>query len=387
MKKLLIYFPERKILPKGGPSGYLYNLRKGLEEIENDEIQISFYNDGKTSIEENAELKNKVPKRIKDIRRVLKYARYLKRKNAYDENVLKYDFIHFHKTEDLYMAREMMENFKGKIILTSHSPCIAYKEIIARLHPLDYKIFKKQIDKLVKMEEYAFAKADYIIFPCKDAEEPYYNTWQDYGKYREEKKYRYLPTGIIGCKAKEDRKTICEKYGIPEDAFIVSYVGRHNEIKGYDELKRLGEKVLSKNDNIYFLIAGREGPLNGLKHKRWIEVGWTNDPHSIISASDVFVLPNKETYFDLVLLEVMSLGIPVILSNTGGNKYFKKFNSQSLMHYDKIEEVEKIITDFSQNSKEDRHRIGMQNKEIFEENFNEKEFAKEYINLIKNLGE
>ena len=31
MKKLLIYFPESKLAPKGGQAGYLYNLKKGFE--------------------------------------------------------------------------------------------------------------------------------------------------------------------------------------------------------------------------------------------------------------------------------------------------------------------------------------------------------------------
>ena len=66
----------------------------------------------------------------------------------------------------------------------------------------------------------------------------------------------------------------------------------------------------------------------GLKTDHWIEVGWTNDPHSLIAASDVFVLPNHETYFDLILLEVLSLGVPVVMSRTGGNKFFEQFNNR-----------------------------------------------------------
>lgn len=30
------------------------------------------------------------------------------------------------------------------------------------------------------MDEYAFCHADIIHFPCKEAEEPYYNNWSAY---------------------------------------------------------------------------------------------------------------------------------------------------------------------------------------------------------------
>ena len=29
------------------------------------------------------------------------------------------------------------------------------------------------------MEKYAFKRANYIIFPCEDAEEPYYKKWKE----------------------------------------------------------------------------------------------------------------------------------------------------------------------------------------------------------------
>ena len=96
---------------------------------------------------------------------------------------------------------------------------------------------------------------------------------------------------IQNISVKVNREDFRKKYGIPDNAFVISYAGRHNEIKGYADLKRLGEKLLA-DKNVYFLIAGKEEPMTGLKNDHWIEVGWTNDPHSLIAASDVFVLPN-----------------------------------------------------------------------------------------------
>ncbi len=385
MKKLLIYFPKEKLLPKGGPAGYLYNLKKGLDGIEFSDIQISFYNNLKKQLEDNKVLRDRIPKRIKDIRRLIKFSRYLKKKYSIDETLFKYDMIHFHSTEDMYLNRKFLENYQGKVILTSHTPCAPYKEIIGRLNPIDYKLHKKRINKLIEMDIYAFKRADYIIFPCKEAEEPYYHTFENYDNIRDDLKYRYLLTGNIEAKTNVNRKQIREKYGIPEDAFLITYVGRHNEIKGYNNLKKIGKDIVEEYSNVYFLIAGKEEPITGLKHKRWIEAGWTNDPHSIVSASDMFILPNQETYFDLVLLEVLSLGIPVLLSNTGGNKYFKKFNSDSLMIYDNLEQAKELIENFMKKDSKERKELGLVNKQIFDNNFTTSIFAKEYIKIIRTL--
>ncbi len=345
-KKLLIYYPESMLKPVGGPAGYLFNLRQGLDTLNKEElpIDVSFYEAVPKSLRDTVKNKDKIPKRLREFRRAVDDIFYEKKAYPLDEKLHQYDMIHFHSIDAMYLCRKTLENYKGTVILTSHSPCAKFKEKLAWLNPFDYKMLKKWVDRIEEMDAYSFKRADYIIFPCKEAEEPYYHTWEGYEQLREEKKYRYMPTGIVGCKAKVNREDFRKKYGIPDNAFVISYAGRHNEIKGYADLKRLGEKLLA-DKNVYFLIAGKEEPMTGLKNDHWIEVGWTNDPHSLIAASDVFVLPNHETYFDLILLEVLSLGVPVVMSRTGGNKYFEQFKQPGLKFYDTLEEAQDRILD------------------------------------------
>ena len=52
--------------------------------------------------------------------------------------------------------------------------------------------------------------------------------------------------------------------------------------------------LLNKHDNIYILVAGKEEPMKGLAHPHWIEVGWTNDPYSLINACDIFYYLTKK---------------------------------------------------------------------------------------------
>ncbi len=384
MKKALIFFSEDSLNPSGGPAGYLYNLRLGLQSVKSDEVEISFFNKAPRPLRETVKKKNMVPKRLREFRRAVDDMMYEKKSYPVFEEMYDYDLIHFHSTDMMFLNREFLKNYKGKVVLTSHSPCAKYQEKLEWLNPFDYKLFKKKIDRIENIDIYGFERADNIIFPCPEAEEPYFNTWERYESIRDEKKLKYMTTGIVGCEPKIDRSEFRKKYNIPDDAFVVSYAGRHNEIKGYTDLKKIGEKLL-ENENVYFLIAGLEEPITGLDHERWIEVGWTNDPHSLIAASDVFILPNKETYFDLILLEVISLGVPLVLSETGGNKYFKKYCSDGFMFYNTVDEAVSTLEEFSKKTEAERVECGKSVRNIFDRDFTVKTFTENYINIITEI--
>ena len=387
MKKVLIFYPEESLGPVGGPAGYLYNLRMGLQSCKNDEFEITFFNKAPRPLRETVKRKDKVPKRLREFRRAVKDIRYDKERYPYYPEFSDYHMIHFHSTDRMFLCRDSLKDYRGKVILTSHSPCVMYKEKLTWLNPFDYKLFKKKIDRIENVDLYAFERADTVIFPCPEAEEPYYNTWDKYASIRDEKKLKYMTTGIVGCTAKVARSEIRKKYNIPEDAFLISYAGRHNEIKGYADLKQLGEKLLKEHQDVYFLIAGKEEPLTGLSHERWIEVGWTKDPHSLIAASDVFVLPNRETYFDLILLEVISLGVPMVLSDTGGNKHFKRYGSGGFMFYRTLEEAAQKLAQLRAMSLSERAALGAQVKDIFEKDYNIGVFAENYIKTLKETAD
>lgn len=391
-KKVLIYKKESSLKPVGGSSGYLYNLKIGLQRekiqdidfLEEDEINKTTSN--KTKVKN---IWHKLPDQIRKKMINLLLIKSLYKKNVIASRVFSnYDIIHFHSTLALYLNRESLKKFKGKVLITSHSPKPWHKEVIEdNFSNMERKLYKFAYTKLESVDKYAFNRADFIIFPCEQAEEPYANNWDDYKEIKNHKgtSYRYIPSGIDSAKAKLNKKEVLQSYNIPYDSFIISYVGRHNETKGYDNLKEIGEYILNKYPKAYILVAGKEEPIKGIDHPRWIEVGWTNDPHSIINVADVFILPNKETYFDLILLEVLSLGKIVIASKTGGNKYFERFPSKSIFLYENKDEAIIKIEDVMTKSKSEIVDKGNINKDLFSENFTLKKFTNDYQDLINKL--
>ncbi len=386
----------------GGPPSYLYNLKKSVELNQLQNNIYFFYdilkNDSLYDLTQDKNssligfLKKNISKRLLGNLKISKYIKWLEdyknQKQLVDFN--QFDLIHFHSTFDLYRNLFFLKNYKGKVLLSSHSPKIYFKEIIEDFFKMNVAdVWKKNYSKLEKIEEEAFLRADYIIYPCKEAMEPYYNTWNKFEEIISNKKLKYFLTATTKSKVLDSKEKVFEKFNIPQDAFVIVYAGRHNEVKGYDVLKKFGELVFQNNNlsNVYFLILGKEEPLKGLQHKRWIEVGWTNDPHSIINASDVFILPNRETYFDLILLEVLSLGKIMILSNTGGNRHFKEYKNSGLLFYDE-NSPENLCNCFLELYHKDSQTIKdmqLKNLEIFDEHFGIDNFATKYYELILNL--
>lgn len=390
----------------GGPSGYLYQLKLGLEGAKITDIRVVSYGEhaGEYTTNSNNISRKILRKLIKTFLmnifpdtyftivtshtesvRMKKCEEVLKEILYSDDSVR---FLHFHFVGDIILY----DNIKKSIIptiLTSHSPEAFHIEIthdteaILRQRVIFDKTRKFLLSKYFRywkqIDEKAFTIANYLMFPCEEAMEPYLETWPEFQKIIKAKTVFFVPTGVSPLEYNLQRDHVREKYGIPKDAFVVSYVGRHNLVKGYDLLCKAAEMVWKKNPNVYFLIAGKEFPLKGLKDKRWIEVGWTNTPGNIVSASDVFVLPNRRTFFDLVLLEVMSIGKPVIVSFTGGNKFVAKQTSGVItFERENVSELAKRILDFSILKQEEIEKFGLENRILYENFYTPEKFARRY---------
>lgn len=383
---------EEMLAPVGGPTGYVYNIKNQMKDTRKfNNINFIFLH----GTIKHKSIKKYIPKFIKEIRnknRYLNMAKHIVNGGSYRTNIdfSQYDIVHFHSTYALYEVKDSLKGYTGKILLTSHSPKALHKEFIEDcISEKAYLKNKKMLDKLEIMDKYAFDRADYIIFPCEEAEEPYYNSWDKYTDVHKlnEKKYRYLLTGISQKTYELDRISIRKKYKIPENAFVICYVGRHNKTKGYDKAKIIGDTLLKRYKDIYFLIAGKEEPLCGISNERWIECGWTSISSSIINASDVFVLPNQETYFDLVMLEVLSLGKVIVTTRTGGNKYFEKIKCNGINFYDynNVEEAVNILEKLYHSDMGKIQNLGMENYAIYKKYFTSKQFLNNYIELLENI--
>lgn len=389
-KNVLIFKNIEELKPVGGSSGYLHNMKRGLDSLGIKSIEFirPLSTENKKESASN-KLWSKIPKEMRRIvSNLLLIQKVFKGTSNIKLDISKYDVIHFHSTLSLYLNRKLISGFNGEVLLSSHSPKPWHKEVYEdQFNSIERFLYKPLYRFFEKVDIDAFTQADYIVFPCEEAEEPYQKNWGKYDTitHSKRKNYRYVPTGIEASQIKLSRSQILKKYNIPNDAFVICYVGRHNETKGYDLLREIGSEILKYHHDVVFLIAGKEEPLKGLENERWIEVGWTKDPHSIIAASDIFMLPNKETYFDLIMLEVLSIGKIVIAKETGGNKFFKNYSNHAIKFFESKEEAISHIEFYIKESKNVIEIEGNKNQDLFNKEFGLKTFINNYIKMIEEL--
>lgn len=402
----------------GGPPGYLANLLYGLNRIEHYDkplIVFDFYK-GKQPPKAVASKKG-IKYRIKRIITALPggkrfYTKYLSRSQKESFNNM-YRFlssldemmpnqgmmqvidwsrtksIHVHTAAEVVKVKNYLrKNFLDDrlVILTCHTPESVANEQYALSIADGQDESRARIlqAKWLELERRAYQEADIMIFPSEEAKEPLLHDIPDFGNIIAKKDIRYLATGskkLVSSLTKEEAK---KKYGVSGKT-VVGYIGRHNAIKGYDLLKEAAEEILKQTDDVVFLIGGAQGTeFAPLDDPRWIEAGWVN-PADLLCALDLFVLPNRQTYYDLVLLEVLSMGVPVVATATGGNKSVKKIAEDlDLCEVDSASLAKGISRIISMDAAA-RNAKGLRLMEVYQKNYTEVHMAQRYVDTIRQI--
>lgn len=392
--KILIYLKESNLKPQGGPLAVGYYYHTEIAKRRNSDFDF---------LGGPADPHSLLPKIEYVMKRILplsawNYYKEYRRTIAFKHllvdapvdtgvNLNQYDIVHFHQSDQMYRERKGLENYKGIVVYQPHSPIPYGQEQYVHM-PKNIKNRIENIEqRLDAMDRYCFDRADYIIFPCPEAEEPYANSWTYFSeiKARKPESFKYVLTGITPAEAKRTRSEVLKELNIPEASFVISYVGRHNYVKGYDILKEVAAKYFKFDDNAYVISAGTESPYTRLVHNRWREIGFTRDAHSYIAASDVFLLPNRVTYFDIVMMEVLSLGKIVIASRTGGNKFFEKNNVRGVLLYDTEEDAISLLRRVKSMSLEEREFLGNSNKDFYTQYLTVPKMYDRYIDIMSEF--
>ncbi len=127
-------------------------------------------------------------------------------------------------------------------------------------------------------------------------------------------------------------------YGIAEDEFVFTMLGRLEEIKGHRYFIKAAKIVSEKEPRARFLIAGEGNTVNELKKMamdmgdRIIFAGFIKDVYKIVNITDVLVNASYGTEASsLAIIEAMSLGKPMIASDYGENPYQVEDNVTGLI--------------------------------------------------------
>ena len=123
------------------------------------------------------------------------------------------------------------------------------------------------------------------------------------------------------------RGQLRQTLGLPQDAFIVSCVGKVDPAKGQQFLVAALPRMVESTPNLHVVFVG---PVTRFAERLPNEVealglgdsvtfvGDRDDPFSFIRASDLLIHPSRTEGLPLILLEAMILRTPVLATEVGG---------------------------------------------------------------------
>ena len=145
-----------------------------------------------------------------------------------------------------------------------------------------------------------------------------------------EKKINVILNGVDGLTPPTDDEKAAsrERFGVKDGEKVVSIVARLEDIKGHEYFIEAADEIIKDGINAKFFIAGTGSYENTLKEKvkslnleeHVIFTGFISDVDKLMSITDIQANASYGTEAtSLALLEGMSIGIPAVVSDFGGN--------------------------------------------------------------------
>jgi len=166
------------------------------------------------------------------------------------------------------------------------------------------------------------------------------------------------------------------KYGIEDDDFVCCIIARLEKVKGHSYVLKAAQMVQWEDPKVKFLIVGTGSEDAVLKRladvlelKNVIFTGFVQDVSEILNISNVQLNASFSEATSLSLLEGLSLGIPAIATDVGGNPFVINDGVNGILFESKdYAALYKAIIELKADTAEYEH-LSKRAKEIFNERF------------------
>lgn len=248
-------------------------------------------------------------------------------KGGYGENLLeeveRYAFVAAsiakQNTFDVIHAHDWL-CYKAGVIAKQ----ISNKPLIVHVHATEYDRSGENINQEVyQVEKYGMDNADMIV------------AVSDFTKNIIINKYHQHPDKVVTIHNGVEQNNPKEKFTNSKKYFtktkrkkIVSFIGRITFQKGPDYFIEAAEKVLKKDKNFLFIMAGKGDMLNKMValvakkriSKNFLFTGFLEgqEVNQLLSQSDIFIMPSVSEPFGIAPLEAMQNSVPTIISKQSG---------------------------------------------------------------------
>lgn len=284
-------------------------------------------------------------------------------------NAKSYKYIFFHDCETMYACRNLISD-EQFVILQSHSPELPSEEYNNTIKSSKLKN-KIRLEYIKKAEKFSFERANVIILPNEYCIDLYRNILPE-----------KLSVDFIlsGAKCGYNNQEIDDS-GVDNNKINILYIGRRNSIKGFDIVLNAFRNAYKTNKNINLIIVGKGDKID---ESGIVDIGFSNSPISWYERVDYVINANRQSYFDLSVIEALSTGVPIIMANNYGHKWFNGKSELITMFDGSVDNLSKILISDTLTKRDINNRS---NIELYENFLTDKlyyERFKEFFNQLRN---
>ncbi|HFQ5257520.1 TPA: glycosyltransferase [Vibrio vulnificus] len=308
--------------PGGGPPGYLHNINN----LDSEKISVIVEHKSTT----RTAISNSDSSWLSELMLLIRDISYIFRTdNPESLTSIEGGKIIFHSvTHASRYINAFGKKRRNEIYYMSHSPVPTSIEWSRVMRSPLLRFLRRKVIEYLEIK--VLSSITGVICPNFNALDGYYSQNTPMRRVLDNAKIIEIPTGCKKITPIKSSSQVRAELGIGEDEFVVSYLGRYNHDKGYENFKNIVENT--KHKNIKFISAGL-GELDVCNNDNYMDLGWRTDAPDIINASDIVIVPNNVAYFDLIILECMSIGKRVITTYVGGSKQLVK-GSVEYLYFD-----------------------------------------------------
>ena len=354
--RVLIVAPYRYQINKGGPSGFIAHNLAGKYS--------PYY-----VLDKDLNNPSKFKWRLYKLRRILWSLTHKLIDRDIDffaskMDLKQYKFLYFHDVEILYRAKHLISN-NQVVILQSHSPQLPSEEAE------ESGASEKYIEDVKKYENYAFERADIVVFPNEGCVPLYKDV------LHENQKIEFILSGAK--KTYNDSDVVNYKEQLPKDKINLMYIGRRNQVKVFDIVIKAFKETYKIRQDVHLILVGGG---NQVQEEGITDVGFSSNPIGWYKSVDYLINANRKSYFDLSILEAISTGVPIIMANNYGHTWFEN-KSDLLIPYDSSNYNN--LVNILLGPLEKRNELRKDNIELYDSMLSDEKYLERFESFVKSL--
>ncbi len=274
------------------------------------------------------------------------------------KKIQKIDVLHLHSSKAGFLGRAaaFRLGIKNKVFYTAHGAAFLRMDISQKKRYL-YAFLEKIADWFAGQ-----------IIACSPSEK---NAFLAYGI----KNVQVIENGISCEKRKEEKKK--------HNSICIISTGRLSYQKNPKLFNEIAEQLLDES-KVQFIWCGEGESRKELKAPNIQTTGWLDKTEVLkkVAEADIYLSTSLWEGLPISVLEALSLGKPVILSDCVGNRDLVRGNGYLFEKAEEaVSEIRILLTD-----REKRIAMGKKSRQIFKEKYTVEKMAQQYLAIYRKIS-